>query len=338
MKPRRLSADELNRLLDRLAREICVYAPVKDRNGANWGKIKSSADVWLQEINTREPAKGFIFPRCEILLKFDRNGNPVEPEPPPELLIFGIRPCDARGLEILKKFYTTRGKTDPYVQARAERLTLVGLACNRTATTCFCSAVGGSPHATTGLDLLLIELDAGYLAQPVTDKGERLVADLPPATENDLQQAAARRQKAEAEITTRIDTGALKEKLPRTYDRPFWQTLALNCVNCGVCTFLCPTCHCFDVTDETVRGQTVRYRVWDSCQFTLYSRHASGHNPRFDPAARYRNRVLDKFYYTVEQIGEISCVGCGRCVRACPAGIDIRRTVEQVSTETKRSD
>ncbi|MGB9742351.1 MAG: 4Fe-4S dicluster domain-containing protein [bacterium] len=337
MKPRHLNPEELNQLLDHLAQETCVYAPVKDRTGARWERIKSSADVWLQEVNTAEPAKGFIFPRCEIMLKFDPDGNPVEPEPPAELLLFGIRPCDARAIEILKKFFIGEDRTDPYVRARAEKVTLIGVACNRTAPTCFCLGLGGSPHATTGLDLLLVELGTGYLAQPVTEKGEKLVTTFPPAAERDLETARHLRHQAEAEITTRIDTRTLKEKLPAAYDRPVWQQLALNCINCGVCTFLCPTCHCFDITDETVRGKTVRYRVWDSCQFTLYSRHASGHNPRLDPAARYRNRVMDKFYYTVEQIGEISCVGCGRCIHYCPAGIDIRQTVEQISTETEKT-
>ncbi|MEO0068948.1 MAG: 4Fe-4S dicluster domain-containing protein [candidate division WOR-3 bacterium] len=333
MKKYLLTRQELSQLLDRLAKETNLYAPVKYKTGANWGKVKNAAEVHLEEVNTREPAKGFIFPRCEVLLRFDQKGNALEPEPPAEQIVFGVRPCDARAIAFLEKFYTIEGKTDPYVKARREKTTFIGLACNRTAPTCFCLALGGSPHDATGMDLLLTDLGDLFLAEPLTAKGEKLIAGYPEAKDEHLTAGAKLREKAEAEIPLRIDTAKLQEVLPKAFASKIWETLALNCVNCGACTFLCPTCHCFDVTDETVRGSTVRCRVWDSCQFTLYSRHASGHNPRLDPRARYRNRVMDKFYYTVEQAGAISCVGCGRCIIACPANIDIRTTVERLLKE-----
>lgn len=333
MKKYIITRQELNQLLDRWAKETNLYAPIKDRTGANWGKIKTAAEIYLEEINTREPAKGFIFPRCEVLLRFDQSGNGFEPEPPGEQIVFGIRPCDAQAIAFLERFYTLEGKTDPYVKARRERTLFIGLACNRTAPTCFCLALGANPHSTSGIDVLLTDLGDKFLAEPITPKGEKLVNGYPEAKEEDLTAGAKLKEKAETEISLRIDTAKLKEILPKAFESKLWETLALNCVNCGACTFLCPTCHCFDVTDETVRGRTVRCRVWDSCQFALYSRHASGHNPRLDPASRYRNRVMDKFDYTVEQVGAISCVGCGRCIIACPAGIDMRTTVKKLLKE-----
>ncbi|MGQ9707772.1 MAG: 4Fe-4S dicluster domain-containing protein [bacterium] len=330
MKARVISRPELNQFLDRLIERVLVYAPVKDRTGANWGRVKSSGEIYLEEVNTREPAKGFIFPRCELILKFDQSGNAVESEPPDEQVVFGVRPCDSFGLMVLERFFTSEGRTDPYVKARLERTTVIGLACNQTAPTCFCLALGNSPHSAEGMDLLLTDLGGSFLAEPVTEKGEKLVEGFAEAEEDDFKRRAGLKERVERELGLRIDTTRLKEKLSRLFDHPVWEALALNCSNCGACTFLCPTCHCFDVTDETVRGRTARYRVWDSCQFPLYSRHGSGHNPRFNPALRYRNRVMDKFYYTAEQIGLISCVGCGRCISVCPAGIDIRQTVERV--------
>ncbi len=333
MKRYVIKKEQFKQLLDQLANKANLYAPVKDKTRANWAKIKSAAQIYLEQVNTREPAKGFIFPACEVLIQFDRSGNAVEPEPREKQIIFGIRPCDARAIAFIERFYTVEGKTDPYVKARRENSTFIGIACNRTAPECFCTAVGGSPHSAAGMDLLLTDLGDVFLAEPVTEKGEGLVGGYPEAEDGHLKAGAKLKEKAEAEISLRIDTAKLKEILPKAFASKIWETLALNCVNCGACTFLCPTCHCFDVSDESVRGRVVRIRVWDSCQFALYSRHASGHNPRFDPAARYRNRVMDKFYYTVEQVGEISCVGCGRCIIACPAGIDIRTTVKRLFNE-----
>ncbi len=330
MKACIVTRNELTQLLDRLISHVDVYAPVREKGTANWAKISSVDEVYLEAVNSREPAKGFIFPRCELLMRFDKNGNPIVPAPIQEQILFGIRPCDARALKVLERFFVQDGKSDPYVQRRVEKTTLIGMACNRTAPTCFCFALGNSPHDTEGLDLLLTEVEGVFLAEAVTEKGEKLLADLSPADETVLRKRAALKSKVESEINERFDVKKLQGKLPQLFKHEVWEVLSLSCVNCGACTFLCPTCHCFDVTDETMRGKSARYRVWDSCQFTLYSRHASGHNPRFDSSSRYRNRMMDKFYYTTEQVGLISCVGCGRCISACPAGIDIRQTVAKL--------
>jgi sulfhydrogenase subunit beta (sulfur reductase) len=157
------------------------------------------------------------------------------------------------------------------------------------------------------------------------------VKNLPEAAADDLAKKEEIADRAAAAITHRIDTGRLKQLLDSADSHPVWEDLSLACVNCGACTFVCPTCHCFDITDETRKGKGARLRVWDTCQFCLYSQHASGHNPRQTSVSRFRNRAMDKFKYTVDMIGEVSCVGCGRCIRECPAGIDIRETVEKLT-------
>ncbi|MEO0071132.1 MAG: 4Fe-4S dicluster domain-containing protein [candidate division WOR-3 bacterium] len=321
-----ITQEELNQLIDRLAQDKVVYAPVKDKEGGVWRPIKNSAEIYLDEVNTREPAKILVFPRGELMFEFQPTGV-KEPREPEEQVVFGLRPCDARAIAFLRKFFTEEGKIDSYVQRRAGKSVFIGLACNKVAPTCFCVAVGGGPAQTQGLDLLLTKLDGKFLAEPLTARGEELVAEFPQANETDLAEKEKIIARVSEEIKTRIDTQELKKKLDNGFDHPVWEKLSFPCINCGACTFLCPTCHCFDVTDETSGAQALRIRIWDSCQFALYSRHASGHNPRLNPSARYRNRIMDKFKYTVEMVGEISCVGCGRCIAVCPAGIDIRETV-----------
>ena len=119
------------------------------------------------------------------------------------------------------------------------------------------------------------------------------------------------------------------------YDDPFWDELHLKCLGCGACTYLCPTCHCFDIVDEgnAVRGK--RVRNWDTCQFALFTHHTSGHNPRQSGKERMRQRVMHKFNYFVENQGEIACVGCGRCVRNCPVNLDIRAVIEGIRRVTE---
>lgn len=321
-----ITREELNRELDRLAADKVVYAPVKNKDGGVWRRLKTCTEVYLDEVNTREPAKVVVFPRWELMFEFKPVGV-KEPDEPKEQIVFGLRPCDASGIAFLKKFFTEEGSIDSYIQRRVARAVFIGLTCNKVAPTCFCVAVGGNPAGTRGLDLLLTEIGGKFLAEPLTARGEELVAEFPKATETAIAEKQKIKERVTAEIETRIDTQELKKKLDNGFNHLIWEKLAFPCINCAACTFLCPTCHCFDVTDEIIGEQALRARIWDSCQFTLYSQHASGHNPRLNPSARYRNRIMDKFKYTVDMLGEISCVGCGRCIAVCPAGIDIRETV-----------
>jgi sulfhydrogenase subunit beta (sulfur reductase) len=334
MKPRIIAAAELDRLVGEWTKDAAVYAPVTVKDWTEYRRITSLREADLGRVNTKVPVKTLLFPQAETMFRFHAD-NPASAEPGPEpqaQLILGVRPCDAAAIAVLDKFFTQQGETDTYYRARRDKTVLVGLACNATADTCFCAAVGGSPTATRGLDLLLTDLGERYLAEPVTAKGEALVADLPEAAADDLERKRELAAEAAAGIALELDPAALKKRLDTGFEDPVWETLCRPCVNCGACTFLCPTCHCFDVTDETCKGQGARIRVWDSCQFCVYSQHASGHNPRATTRSRYRNRVMDKFKYTVDMIGELSCVGCGRCVIECPAGIDVRETAEILMT------
>jgi len=327
---RKLSPEALDRLVAEWAKSATVYAPAKTKDWTEYQPVKSLKDADLSRVNTKLPARGLLFPQCETMLRFStaEPGKAETPAPVGEQVILGIRPCDASAIAVLDKFFAGQGETDTYYQRRRNATTLVGLACNAPADTCFCAAVVGSPSGTRGLDLLLTDLGEQYLAEPLTDKGEALIKGAPAATDKDIAAKIELATRSASAITQRIDTAALKERLDKSCDNPVWEELSLACVNCGACAFVCPTCHCFDITDETRKGKGARIRVWDTCQSCQYSQHASGHNPRETPASRFRNRALDKFKYTVDMIGELSCVGCGRCIIECPAGIDVRDTVE----------
>ena len=335
-----ITSAALDKLVAVWAKSAAVYAPVKVKGWTEYRRISSLAEADLTQVNAKLSARGLLFPQCESMFRFD-TGRPdkVEETATPEAqVVLGVRPCDAAGIAVLDKFFSGQGETDTYYRRRREKTTLVGLACSTPDETCFCAAVGGAPAGTRGLDLLLADLGGNYVAEPLTEKGEAAVQELPEAKAADLTKKKETSDKATAAMPQRIDTASLKQLLDAGDSHPVWEDLSLACVNCGACTFVCPTCHCFDIVDETRKGRGARLRVWDTCQFCLYSQHASGHNPRQTAVSRFRNRAMDKFKYTVDMIGEVSCVGCGRCIRECPASIDIRETVDVLLKRLSQPD
>jgi ferredoxin len=325
-----------------LARKAELWAP-READGkeySRFSRIRSAKEISFRYVNTKLPVKELFFPQREVLFRFNsKDPSGVERTASGvERVVLGVRPCDAAALTLFDKVFLDPKLVDPYYAERRKKATLVGLACNAPADTCFCTALGMGPHSTRGLDLLLVDLGNRYLARPATEKGEKLVSACPEAKKADTDEADVLADKAR-DITefgpansdcvpSPPDMNKLAGQLEAAFEHEVWQELSLPCVNCGVCTYVCPTCHCFDVTDEEHHDQGARIRTWDSCQFSLFTKHASGHNPRPTGRDRMRQRTLHKFRYYPKTYGEVLCVGCGRCITECPAGIDLRETIE----------
>jgi ferredoxin len=328
----RLVKKDLNQTLQGWAAQAEIFAPQKCEGYAQFLPWKAGAELLLDEPNnTRFPPKAFFLPQSETLLAYNRKLNQLE-TPTLQIsprIIFGIRPCDARAVALLDTVFATQENPDPYWQARREQIVLIGLGCNQPATTCFCTSVGSGPFDHTGLDALLTDIGEAYLVEPLTECGEALFAGLPQAEANDEGQARSIQQQAEAGLTPAFATEGLKEHLDQIFDSSLWGEFAQSCLGCGICTFLCPTCFCFDIVDEAQLDE--RVRNWDTCMFRVYSLEASGHNPRPTRAERTRQRLMHKFSYWIEHANQFGCTGCGRCVRYCPVGLDIRAMLRKAA-------
>jgi Pyruvate/2-oxoacid:ferredoxin oxidoreductase delta subunit len=322
-----------------LQKEYTVYGPIKDENGeVVLSEVDTGTDVTLDFVNFKLSPKELFFPQCEVLCMLDRNGIKEVPQPDGKFVAFAVRPCDADALKSIDKIFEdeTTGYTDPYFGARRQNGVLIALACSEPCTTCFCTSVGSSPSSEKGTDILMTRLDETLLFKACTDKGR----DLMKANAAIFKEAGAEEQKARddkatavAEKVNKVDTEGVTDKLAKGFNFTVWNDMFSRCLGCGVCTYVCPTCHCFDIIDETeVVGAGQRVRAWDACQFSLFTLHASGHNPRPSKKERMRQRIMHKFSYTVENFDEIFCVGCGRCVRQCPVNLDIREMIDTIRT------
>jgi ferredoxin len=319
-----------------------IYSPQKDGDFWNYKVIKNSEIIDLDYLNTVLSPKKIIFPQREVLLEFGTSNEEelkvkeVLPEEAPSV-IFGVRPCDAKALTLTDKVFGGDIK-DPYYWKRRNSTTLVGLTCNAPPSPdCFCLSVDGSPHSKEGLDILMTDLGDKYYAESFTKKGDELLNLAKVLFKSPTAKDKKDLEKIKAESKKKIkrqikDTAKIPPKLKDMFDSPFWDEESLSCIRCGICTYLCPTCHCFDMNDEVTSSSPIqgeRVRTWDNCQFPDFTMHSSGHNPRPDKASRLRQRILHKFQYFVELYKNYQCTGCGRCISKCPVGIDIIEVLEK---------
>lgn len=338
-----LKKDRLGEWVAQVGASARVFAPAFADDVWAFGPT-AGADISLDYGNTTRPPKNFVFPQREVLYRFRLEPGKAPqitvtvPTPEPTV-VFGVRPCDGRAMVRNDKVFAC-GPVDPYYQARRETVAFVGLACAAPPSpNCFCQSVGGSPHSEDGLDVLMTELAGRYHVKALTARGAELVEGAralfdgvgPQDTKEVKQAHAASRSHSQRSIA---GMEQVAEGLKRNFESPKWASLAQACIGCGACTYLCPSCHCFDINDELTSQSPAggeRVRTWDNCQFPDFTMHASGHNPRHDTGARLRQRVAHKLLYFVENHNIQQCTGCGRCISHCPVGIDIVRVTHEVA-------
>lgn len=348
MEEKVLMKNEIGKLYIELAEEYNFYAPVKEKGNVLFKKILNPNDILLDFFNSKVPPKEILFPKMELLFEYQINGKEIEIIDRQDLdeknIILGIRPCDAHALTLMANFFTFHGNCeDEIFIKKRENTILIGIGCNIPKSTCFCTSVGGHPFQKEDLDILLIDLGDKYLVEMISDKGKYFVqklAWLSKAKKDDVQKAKMLSKIAEDSFVEKLDITDIDKTLNPNFNNPIWAEISDVCMGCGTCSFFCPTCTCFDVIDEkdnyNSRGR--RIRIWDTCQFCLYTLHTSGHNPRNSCIERCRNRIMHKFSYYPQNYNLLGCVGCGRCIQLCPVNNDIRviiNKLKQIKKEEK---
>lgn len=309
----RTTVEELRRLADAaIAAGKRVMGPTRiagDRVAYAW--LGSGAELELGAARPVNSIKEAVFPKHETLYEYRIEGKKIElvnGEPVfPEQIVLAARPCDAAAFPILDSVFDW-DYPDEFYQRRRAATTVVSLACGEADESCFCTSVGLGPAAREGCDAMLYPVEDGYAVRAFTDKGRALFR----APDEPYEWSFAGPEK-------RFDAQRVRDYAAHHFESPLWKDETLRCLGCGVCAYTCPTCHCFDIADE----HRARVRNWDSCQFPLFTLHASGHNPRTEQPQRQRQRLYHKFHIYPEKFGRILCTGCGNCTRACPVDLGL---------------
>ncbi len=308
-----------------------LFAPVRSDNQVTLAEVGQDSEFDLNYRNFKMSPKEFFLPQSEVLCRFCR-GEIVEDGGTPadeKRVLLGVRPCDARAFWLVDKVFLDEPE-DVYYKRNRDKTIVITAACTDPESTCFCTSVGCGPAAAEGSDVMLFDLGEKLLLEPVTDRGGEFVEQFSKLTKDATKKEVGAKEKIADEAASRMEKLSLEDvakRLADAFESDIWTAYSQKCLGCGVCTYFCPTCHCFDVTDETHRENGQRIRTWDSCMYKLFTLHGSGHNPRPGQNERVRQRFMHKFSYAVDNNGELFCVGCGRCIKHCPVNIDVREVI-----------
>jgi sulfhydrogenase subunit beta (sulfur reductase) len=355
--PSTIERKDLDLLLEVLrARGYTVMGPVARDGAIVWDEVSAASELpagWTDEQEagryritpsdgaalfdwTVGPAspKASLHPAAITLLNARHQGSGLqllEGDPrPAKLAFFGLRACELAAIAVQDRVLLGGTATDPVYRARREGALLIAVQCGRAGRTCFCASMGTGPEVRSGHDLVLTELLEGerhvFVAEAASERGGEILAELPATATTTAETAAA--QAAVARATSgmgrTLETEGLPALLAQNPEHPHWDVTAARCLACGNCTSVCPTCFCVTTEDFTdlAAGLSRRVRRWDSC-FSVDFTYIHGGNVRSSIRSRYRQWLTHKLGSWHEQFGSSGCVGCGRCITWCPAGIDI---------------
>lgn len=324
---RLIRKDSLVKLFDILKQNRkTIYAPALKNGKVSFKVADNFSGMATDYIQTTQSSKEVAFPRTEKILDYSRNkdgmsAKGIDLQDIPEIILWGVRPCDAMGIGELNAIFNWDYKDEIY-NNRLSHVTVFGFSCNKSDEYCFCTSVGGNPGSTAGSDILFTQCgeNGDYIAEIITDKGTAIVSMASGLFEkaNDIE-----KEKYIADVPVRFNQENIREKLEKFFESDQWVEQSLKCLGCGACAYVCPTCACFDIQDEAHGRTGSRVRCWDSFGFSLFTLHTSGHNPRDVQSQRWRQRIMHKFSYMPERLSVYGCTGCGRCSRACPADMNI---------------
>jgi len=330
-----ISAENLKKFVDQIiADNFEVIAPMDKDGDTFYGKISKFEEANLDILLPKMSYKEFLFPKTETLFEYSFSGVDTDIKDALESVaganlkrvIFGGRPCDAGAGPIMEKVFNWDYK-DEFFNERFKNLTIVSIACEKPDNYCFCTEMQLSPESSYGSDILLKKAEGKYFAVVTSENGMNLIQPHLSL----FKETSKAQVPADKDWKKIFEIEKTKSFLDKNFEHTYFQDRFLSCIGCGVCTYTCPTCHCFDIQDEGSLKEGRRIRNWDSCQFGIFTLHTSGHNPRITQGDRYRQRLMHKFKIYSEKFDKYLCVGCGRCSRNCPEDIDIKEVAKDLA-------
>ncbi|NQT90155.1 MAG: 4Fe-4S dicluster domain-containing protein [Candidatus Omnitrophica bacterium] len=340
MAQKYITYNNLLTLLDELGKDYEVYTPVKKGEQRFYRKYAEPADdIVIGEVRPFEPLKAFFSPAREKVADGFKPDIPHSENKP--FAIVGVKACDIKGLKVQDHVFVDHDYQDPfYIKMRSQNL-IISADCTCSIDTCFCLALGTKPFPQEEFDINLSKVDDGFVAESGSEKGDELIARCSRLFTETGEYVLSKKETQRRRVTREVEENIKKNDVPaqerlggvidKNYESDMWKDEAKTCVECGACNTVCPTCHCFLLYDQKNEERMARFRMWDSCMVKDFARVAGGANPRPRLWERLRNRFEKKFDFFPKTADMYACTGCGRCISACPAKIDIRKVLKRLA-------
>lgn len=338
---KKIAKSNLSALFAKINETKELYLPVKNGEQVNYSAWTEGADVDLTTLKTVKSPKDAFFPQSENLYTCFKDDGKISIKPEDlqgkDFVVFGIKACDIKGVEVLDRVFLS-DPIDSFYASRRKHGIIVGLACNNPEESCFCTAFGINPDSPSA-DVEIFDIGDYFYWNALTEKGEALTESVAALLEDADEKAVADKKSEIKAILEKLPYADLSlegwngDALTEKFDSPIWEELYKPCLACGTCTFVCPTCQCYDIKDYDTGKGIQRYRCWDSCMYSDFTMMAHGNN-RTSQMQRFRQRFMHKLvYYPANNDGMYSCVGCGRCVDKCPQNLNIVKVIKAFSQE-----
>ena len=335
---RKCSLDSIYSIFNKLSETANVYLPVELSDGSSAYKKWTEGVKWSNALNTVKSPKDFFFPQTEDLMKFKTSGKSIEIEDVREevenFIVFGVRACDVKSFEVLDNVFLTEPR-DSYYASKRNNGVIVSLACTRPSETCFCKTFGIDPANPQG-DVSAWKTDKEIYFLSNNAKGDEFLNKIKDLTEECSDEVVNKQKEQINSVMNKLPLKDVKTdafgggKTDEYFNSPAWAELSEACLGCGTCTFVCPTCQCYDIKDFNTGNGVIRFRCWDSCMYSDFTKMAHGNN-RNSQKERFRQRFMHKLvYYPENNNGLFSCVGCGRCLAKCPISMNIVKVMKKL--------
>jgi len=335
---RKIALEKIDLLFGEIAKNMSLFLPVDRNDGKAEYTEWENGKKWSAALNTVKSPKDFFFPQTEDMMEFKVEGKSIDVidtrKASEDFAVFGVRACDVKAFDVLDRVFLVEPR-DSYYATKREHGVIISVACTRPSETCFCTAFGIDPSEPMG-DISAYKTETELYMQANTEKGENLLKLVEGVTEEaDAEKAEAQKDEIKkimkrlplADLSTKGFGGGKTDEL---FNIPEWDELSESCLGCGTCTFVCPTCQCYDIKDFNTGKGVIRYRCWDSCMYSEFTKMAHGNN-RNSQKERFRQRFMHKLvYYPENNDGIFGCVGCGRCVSRCPISMNIVKVMKKL--------
>jgi len=335
-----------------LLENYSVLAPVRYDGILDFRWIDDPLKIELGGQLPYKSPKEALFPRVEPIIRFEKDGITDACHEKP-MIVVGVKPCDIASINMLDIIFSEKNNKfdDPFYKRRRKNLITIGIECTQKSRGCFCEELGIDRSFSDGCDAfisvngdkLIINIlnpeagsvFSGFDGRPVESMASASKEDDHIRPDFAEDRPSTPQYSTDPDHDAKLDISADERDL---FDSIPWNIYSESCLGCGTCTYVCPTCHCFEFRDVEKDGVVTRNRCWDSCMYPKFTLHASGHNPRPTQKERFRQRVLHKYLYLKRNCSIIACTGCGRCIRSCPGGVNIHRTVKDIISRIEAPD